>query len=746
MKVPARVRPSPRVAACTIVLVTATGCGGGNEEPPVAGPPPCAGSSTTCVTVAGVDGLPPADAVAERTGSWAPAPSSLGGLRAVASVDDDGRLLLHTVGGDRTFLTGVNLGATEPGRQPGEIDGLGAQHYRRWLDVAGRAGARVVRVYTIHPPAFYDELAAYNARHPDAPLYLVQGVYFLDEARFAATGDLDDPELTSGFLGELDDAHLAVQGLLRRPEPLPGRATGTWTTDVTPWLAAWIVGIELAPEPTLRNDDRHAGRRPDAGTYFRATPDASPTEQWLASALDHLASLEARDGRSVPIAFVGWPTVDPLVHPDEPLATEDLVGVDANHVLPTAAWPGGSFASYHAYPYYPDFQRHEPGLQATGDPYRGYVRALRAHHAVAGLPVVISEVGVPSSVGSAHAGPLGRDQGGHSEAEAMRIDGDLVEVIADEGLGGAFLFALHDEWFKFTWNTIDLQIPGERRALWSDALTNEQAFGLIAAHASQFGDLVLGDGREWPTDLAPVVSAAGEPAVIQAATDEGHVYLRIAGAAPTHVAFDVDPELGAGGLPGTDGAVPDADVVVDVGDEELRLSVMTARDHVTVLYGQGRGYVPVDAEALANHARSWTPFRLITNRPLTVPSTGQQLPVELLDVSRLIRGTTDPGTPTFDARAMWWRDGDVLAVRVPWAMLGVADPSSRTILDLRDGEPAGRQVDGIGITVRLDDGHLVTAQLRWEPWQRVEWTERVKDGVDQLAERLLRVLERSAGR
>ena len=50
-------------------------------------------------------------------------------------------------------------------------------------------------------------------------------------------------------------------------------------------------------------------------------------------------------------------------HPDEPLDREDLIGVDANHVLPTDAWPGGTFASFHAYPYYPDFQRYEPGLQ-----------------------------------------------------------------------------------------------------------------------------------------------------------------------------------------------------------------------------------------------------------------------------------------------------------------------------------------------------------------------------------------------
>ena len=78
-------------------------------------------------------------------------------------------------------------------------------------------------------------------------------------------------------------------------------------------------------------------------------------------------------------------------------------------MLPTDAWPGGTFASFHAYPYYPDFQRYEPGLQdeewnGTGDPYAGYVMSLRDHFAGT-MPLLVTEFGVPSSLGSAHDGP-----------------------------------------------------------------------------------------------------------------------------------------------------------------------------------------------------------------------------------------------------------------------------------------------------------------------------------------------------
>ena len=67
-------------------------------------------------------------------------------------------------------------------------------------------------------------------------------------------------------------------------------------------------------------------------------------------------------------------------------------------MLPTKAWPGGTFASFHAYPYYPDFLRHEAALRKTRwdgrpDAYAGYLRALKAHFT--SMPVLVTEFGVP---------------------------------------------------------------------------------------------------------------------------------------------------------------------------------------------------------------------------------------------------------------------------------------------------------------------------------------------------------------
>jgi hypothetical protein len=124
-----------------------------------------------------------------------------------------------------------------------------------------------------------------------------------------------------------------------------------------------------------------------------------------------------------PIAYTNWPTLDPLDHPTEATTHEeaywrkrsgrrstakkleyenDAVGLDPNLVRATAMNSAGWFASYHAYPYYPDFMNLDPGYRRARSSegpsnYFGYLQALIAHHE--SMPTLIAEYGVPSSRG-----------------------------------------------------------------------------------------------------------------------------------------------------------------------------------------------------------------------------------------------------------------------------------------------------------------------------------------------------------
>ncbi|GAB3655472.1 hypothetical protein GCM10027596_08520 [Nocardioides korecus] len=644
------------------------------------------------------------DASGPRSTDWAPAARTVGGLRVLAQSDARG-LRLHTASGDKTFLPGINLGSSVPGHQPGEVGSIPASQYRTWFGQMHDLGIRVVRIYTLLSPGFYDELDRWNTAHARDPLYLVQGVYLPDEDYNTPGHTLYTPAVDRAFTDEISDVSAAVHGDLTRPQ-VPGRAGGTYRTDVSRWVASWIIGVEWDPEGTLRTDRvmRRAAYTP--GRYFRATPGATATERWIARHVDHLATLEAARGTSVPVAFANWPTADPLHHPTEPLRQEDLVSVDANHVLPTRAWPGGTFASFHAYPYYPDFQRYEPGLdkarwQGRSDRYAGYLLSLQRHFA-AHMPLVVSEFGVPASLGTAHAGTNGRGQGAHSEQEAMAMDASMMRMMQSIGLGGGFVFSWADEWFKRTWNTMEHQDPA-RRQLWHDPLTNEQWFGITATDTPQV-----------PDAAAEKLPTTGATKYLYAWADYSYVHLEVTGRTATPTTLTAEADV----VPGAEKA--DYRLALDRGTGAATWEVRRALDPMRLDTDQ----TPYRPDAAA----PWHLFELITNR------AQRGHPAEYADIGRLRRGSWDPTAKGYDSRATWDVDEahDTVRVRIPWSMLGMADPSSRTALG--EGTPARMvTIPGIGLDLVVD-GQPEHLDLTWPTWNRVVSTERVKAGAGVLAQ------------
>jgi len=653
-----------------------------------------------------------------RVGKGPRAPRPLrtpAGLSMLAHQDGD-RLLLHTTGGDLDYWAGVNLGSTTPGHQPGEL-AMTEQDYRRWLPMMRSQGVRVLRIYTILPPAFYAELKRYNEANADDPIYLVHGIYLPDES-YLDSGDLFAAGPTNAMIAEVRDASAAVHGRLRR-DRTPGRASGQWTADVSPWTAAWLLGVEWDPVAGLASDAANTRQPAYAGRYFTAGPDSTPTERWIAARMDELATAEAAAGCCVPIALVNWPTADPLKHPQEPLPREDQLSVDANHVRPTAQWPAGTFASYHAYPYYPDFQRLQPSYTSAADAYLAYLLDLKRHHA--GMPLMITELGVPGSLGSAHLGTRGRDQGHHDEVDQMRINADLVRLVADADLAGALLFGWADEWFKFTWNTLPRHqaVVADRRALWHDALTNEQWFGLLATDPVPAGRRVVHEAGQGIRSVALDHDAA-------------YVYLTIEcdGRPATY-------ELGFDVIPGTGGTLPsgggdghdDVAVLIDVAAGTADCLVRAELDPVA-LDGLPAGTEPKP------RPDGWQLHRLTLNRPYTVPGTTTYRPPEMQDVGRLIRGHWEPDARERDSRATWRIEpGDTITtvrLRLPWGLLMFADPSSHSAYVPTNGVARAVTVTGVAATV-LADGAAARFPIRWDEWNAARHTERLKRGVEQVA-------------
>ncbi|MGI8802271.1 MAG: hypothetical protein ACR2KV_08880 [Solirubrobacteraceae bacterium] len=353
-------------------------------------------------------------------------------------------------------------------------------------------------------------------------------------------------------------------------------------------------------------------------------------------------------------------------------------------------------------------------MRGRTDPYAGYLADLAAHFKH--MPLMITEVGVPSSIGSAHLGTNGRSQGGHSEQQALATDAALVHVVHDVGLAGALIFAWADEWFKFTWNTLPRHAvaPSERRALWHDPLTNEQWFGLLAEDPTPVGDQVLAEARTGVQRLTVNHDASYVDVIVR---------LQKNPVAPVRVGFDVLP--GGLRLPGGGGAGEDVAIVVDPRKRTATASIRGDLDPV-LLDGQRPGDVPKPA------ADGWILQRMSINRSFTLGHTF--LPAEFLAVGNLREGVWDPRSSRQDSRSTRHLEGNLLTLRVPWSMLAVGDPSSHTAVQPVNGRPTAVKVRQIGLLVDAGAAGSATGVLRWDGWQKAGHRERLKTGVQPLVD------------
>ena len=124
------------------------------------------------------------------------------------------------------FLKGMNLGVAVPGTFPGELAATASQ-YARWFAQIKAIGYNNIRVYTLHYPRFYEELAKYNLAHPQSPLLLFQGIWLEEQ-----DGEIDLYGQEGAFETEIEEVIDCVHGNRTIPARF-GKAYGTYAADVS---------------------------------------------------------------------------------------------------------------------------------------------------------------------------------------------------------------------------------------------------------------------------------------------------------------------------------------------------------------------------------------------------------------------------------------------------------------------------------------------------------------------------------
>jgi hypothetical protein len=641
------------------------------------------------------------------------------------------------------ILKGVNLGSSPPGYFPGEIAyAITPEMYERWIEMMAETGFNALRVYTLHPPVFYEKLAEYNYRHPSSPLFLFQGVWLDEVGNRYLSSEYDLMARSEAFTESIREVIDCMHGNKNIPFR-PGRAYGQYLTDISPWIAGYIIGREISPQEVDSTNQFHSDITEWTGIHF-TIGGATASEVFVTSMLDETVGYEWENwGVKRTVSMSSWPTLDPLVHPTEIHTDEDKASIDITRIQEMDE-NTSLFASYHAYPYYPDFISDEPQYQSyideTGqNSYLGYLTALKNHYS--DIPLVIAEFGVPSSWGSAHNSFSDMPHGGLSEEQQGSDDIRLMKNLLTSGCAGGFMFSWMDEWFKPTWivqyleaySTLNDGINIPTRQLWHNLASPEQNFGLI--------DFEQTSAEPWSnySDDGNNISVSS----IKASHNNRFFYLDIQlksvplAGDTIMIAFDTY-------LKDTGESVLPNGKTISNRSEFLLLAIKgkdTANFHVTEaydMYGLSPRFNLSDPvvqkyKSTVSNGASWKLMTWITNG-----FNGSEFEIGKLPSEESPVFTT--GTRT----AITWDDNKI-HIRIPWTMLYFYDPTQIKVIDGAVSYDGGYSFDIIsrisdGIAVSVYSDSTVTNTLTryiWPTWLIVpQTTEKAKKSLEIISEGL----------
>ena len=617
-------------------------------------------------------------------------------------------------------IRGVNMGVGLPGEWATDY-AIDEETYLRWFAYIQDLGANTIRVYTILHDDFYNAFYEYNTAREAAgeePLWLIHGVWVNDYTQFSHRDAYDDAFLQT----LLDDSQTLVDILHGKKNLSLGRGlgSGSYRKDVSDWVIGYILGVEWEDVTVAYTNHKYPERTSYQGTYMATTEDATPFEAMLAQAGDHIIEYEtSRYRQQRLVAFSNWPTTDPFLYPVEITSFfMKCAQVDVEHIRTTDAFLSGYFASYHVYPYYPDYLYYvlnpaevfeeddisdmpvSQGVPVeevlTGDTqtdfydssgrvntYYAYLKLLNDYHTI---PVVISEYGVSTGRGMAQRDiSTGRNQGRMTEQEQGQALIDCYEDIMAAGSAGSCAFTWQDEWFKRTWNTMHA-VDLDNTPYWSDYQTNEQYFGLLTFDPGEEESVcyVDGDASEWGAEDVVLETDQG---TLSMKYDEKFLYFYAQGFDPEaetlYIPIDTAPKTGSTYCEnyGLTFERP-CDFVIRVdGRDNSRVVVQKRYEVLRAMFmHETEDQDPyLDVPAPDTPEFQYIDLMLQTATPLL---TGNwEASAEVYETGRLRYGNANPEAGDFDSLADYMFTEDGVEIRIPWQLLNFSNPSEMMIHD-----------------------------------------------------------------
>ena len=666
------------------------------------------------------------------------------------------RIVLDSGDGYKEFeIKGVNMGSGIPGEWSTDF-AVDKQTYIRWFGQIKELGANTIRIYTVQNDTFYNAFYEYNYQNPD-PLYLIHGVwlndYVLNSHRDAYDKDFFD--------ALLKDSKTVVDVLHGRKKINLGRMAsaghGSYLKDISQWVIGYIVGVEWEDVTVVFTDEKYKNNskyNSYAGKYMYTSEQATPFEALLAQLGDKIIEYETNKYKTQKlVAFSNWPTTDPFTYPKEiTYYLMKCVCVNVENIKTTPEFLSGQFASYHVYPYYPDYLSHitdwsafDIGINIADyykdgvlNTYKAYLAMLTNHHT---LPVVISEFGVSTGRGMAQVDiNTGRNQGHMSETEQGNALVECYDDIRSVGCAGSCVFTWQDEWFKRTWNTMHA-VNLMRTPYWSDYQTNEQYFGLLSFDPGTERSVcyVDGDISEWNEND---VVFSKEDSSLSLKYDERFIYI-LANKKDfdfendtLYLPIDTTQKSGSSYCE-NNGLLFDraADFLVTInGLDGSKIQVQERSEVLRSTYSESvyKYDTYIEENIPDKDSPKFVDINLILKSEVFADEEDIEIRSEVFETGRLMYGNSNPTSENYNSLADYIVNGDYVEIRIPWQLLNFADPSRMTIHDDYYDGNYGIEYDTInkmyiGLSDGKSGGRIPLYSKELEGWEnKVTYHERLK--------------------
>ncbi len=282
---------------------------------------------------------------------------------------------------------------------------------------------------------------------------------------------------------------------------------------------------------------------------------------------------------------------------------------------------------------------------------------------------------------------MGFNQGNVDEKSQGEMDAFMLESIYEEGYAGGLVFAWQDEWFKRTWNTMDLDIP-DRRAYWSNPQTNEQEFGILAFDPGNKASICYVDGKEddWKKDT-PVVK--NDRFSLYAKSDEKYLYfmakIKDFDLNKDKFIIPIDITDKSGNTNFKDYNIKfntpmDFAIIID-GKDKSRVMVDAYYDSFYYTYGKVTKMIDTNIDYEKKNSGIFNPMYLCLNRELYLPEDKTKLPLSKYETGKLTQGNGNPKDKNYNSLTDFSYADGVLEIRIPWQLINVMDPSEKMAMD-----------------------------------------------------------------